>query len=111
MTANEHVNWAPYWHPDGTRLVYASSEVGHSNYEIFSVEMGKVEDKDGEIDSPRRVRITQAQGADVLPVFDSTGRRMMWTSQRGAGRTSQLWIADLVSPAASSTTPATKKSP
>ena len=107
MTANEHVNWAPYWHPDGTRLVYASSEVGHSNYEIFSVEMGT----GSAIESPRRLRITQAQGADVLPVFDSTGRRMMWTSQRGAGRTSQLWIADLVSPAASSTTPSTKKSP
>lgn len=107
MTANEHVNWAPYWHPDGTRLVYASSEVGHSNYEIFSVEMTT----GSATDSPRRERITQAQGADVLPVFDSNGRRMMWTSQRGAGRTSQLWIANLVSPAASSITPAIKKSP
>jgi|GEM_PF-388394 len=92
LTANEYVNWAPYWHPDGSRLIYASSEVGHSNYEIFSV----ILPKDGSADSPRRERITQALGADVLPVFDDTGRRMMWTSQRGAGRSSQLWIADVV---------------
>jgi len=92
LTANEYVNWAPYWHPDGTRLIYASSEVGHSNYEIFSV----IVPQDGSADAPRRERITRAQGADVLPAFDATGRRMMWTSQRGAGRSSQLWIADVV---------------
>ncbi len=102
MTANEHVNWAPYWHPDGTRLVYASSEVGHSNYEIFSATVPH----DGTADAPRRERVTQAQGADVLPVFDATGRRMMWTSQRGAGRTSQLWIADVVSSPAPQSVPA-----
>lgn len=92
LTANEHVNWAPYWHPTGRSIVYASSEVGHSNYEIFSVDAQPVEK--GAV--PARARITLADGADVLPVFDTTGRKMMWTSQRGAGRSSQLWIADVV---------------
>lgn len=94
LTANEYVNWAPYWHPNGKKLVYASSEVGHSNYEIFSVVLPTT----GMTEVPRRERVTQAEGADVLPVFDTTGRRMMWTSQRGAGRSSQLWIADVVAP-------------
>lgn len=91
LTANEHVNWAPYWHPNGQSMVYASSEVGHSNYEIFSVSLSG-----GANVKPVRTRITRAQGADVLPVFDAKGTRMMWTSQRGAGRSSQLWIADTV---------------
>lgn len=37
VTANAHVNWAPFWHPSGRFLVYASSEVSHRNYEVFAV--------------------------------------------------------------------------
>ena len=92
LTANEQVNWAPFWHPSGSHLIYASSEIGHTNYEIFSVTVPTGESAE----APIRARITQADGADVLPVFDSTGHKMMWTSQRGAGRSSQLWIADVV---------------
>lgn len=92
LTDNAHVNWAPYWHPTGLRLVYASSEVGHTNYEIFSVEAPT----SGGGAPPTRTRVTQADGADVLPVFNANGSKMMWTSQRGAGRSSQLWIADVV---------------
>ena len=92
LTANEHVNWAPYWSPDDEVLIYASSEVGHDNYEIFEVSTAASDA------TPVRARITHAPGADVLPVFDPSGRRMMWTSQRGPGKSSQLWIADLVTP-------------
>jgi hypothetical protein len=35
LTANEHVNWCPYYHPDGRHFVYGSSEMGHSNYEVM----------------------------------------------------------------------------
>jgi hypothetical protein len=35
LTDNDHVNWCPFWHPDGRHLLYATSEVGHHNYEIF----------------------------------------------------------------------------
>ena len=89
LTDNAHVNWAPFWHPSGSMIVYASSEVGHSNYEIFAVTTEAA-------NPPRRMRVTHAQGADVLPAFDTAGRRLMWTSQRGEGRSSQLWIADFV---------------
>ena len=101
LTANKHVNWAPYWHPSGQSIVYASSEVGHSNYEIFSVDAQPI--AQGEV--PARGRVTHAEGADVLPAFNSTGSKMMWTSQRGAGRSSQLWIADVVAPVVTTPTP------
>ena len=41
-------------------------------------------------------RLTHAEGADVLPVFNSDGSVMMWTSQRDPSGTSQLWVADFV---------------
>lgn len=85
LTDNSHVNWCPFWHPSGTYLVYATSELGHENYEIFAVSVGE--------ETPRRRRITQSPGFDGLPAFDAAGRWMMWTSKRDG--TSQLWIAPL----------------
>ena len=99
VTDNAHVNWAPFWHPDGTHLLYATSEMGHRNYEVFIVDA-----TDGTGDTPpatrygtARRRITDRPGADVLPVFDSTGTLMMWTSQMGGDGSSQLWVAPFIS--------------
>ena len=95
LTDNVHVNWAPYWHPDGRHLVYATSEMGHENYEVFCV------DADGGNPTKygtRRRRITHAAKFDGLPVFNRDGSRMMWTSQRGADGSSQVWLADFVLP-------------
>lgn len=98
LTSNEHVNWAPYWHPDGDLLVYATSQVGHRNYEVFAI---WADDSKG----TEPVRITQASGADVLPVFSPDGKYLMWTAQRGElaedeqRPSSQLWIAEVDSEA------------
>jgi hypothetical protein len=103
VTDNEQVNWAPFWSPDGSYLIYATSEVSHRNYEVFSIEtpIGKASGKKpGEL---AKRRITSADGSDGLPVFSADGARMMWTSQRGAifagdeRPTSQVWVADVVS--------------
>ncbi len=99
ITDNGHVNWAPFWHPDGRFLVYATSEVGHHNYEIFLLDAdpGDLEGSNGTIKyGTRRRRITHAANADVLPAFSADGSVMIWTSQRGADGESQLWVADFV---------------
>jgi len=92
ITNNPHVNWAPYWHPSGRYLVYATSEVSHTNYEVFAI--GFDESSPTSKQSPTRV--TYADGFDGLPVFNNAGTHMMWTAQRGPDRTSQLWIARTV---------------
>jgi len=102
LTANNDVNWCPFWHPEGTHLVYATSAISHRNYEIFLID---AHSDDSATPPQRRYgtnprRVTNADGADVLPAFDATGRLMMWTSQRASDRTSQLWIADFVMPLA-----------
>ncbi|MBS0195252.1 MAG: PD40 domain-containing protein [Planctomycetes bacterium] len=111
LTDNKSVNWAPYWHPSGAYIVYGTSQVSHANYEIFAVRLDeaamasakaaakKANTSHADIPNLLYTRITNATGADVLPVFTKGGDTMMWTSQRGpkvAGEekpSSQLWIA------------------
>jgi dipeptidyl aminopeptidase/acylaminoacyl peptidase len=115
LTHNEHVNWGPFWHPSGTFLVYATSEVSHRNYEVFAIEsdskkleaLSSTDAAQAEasgapsvvVPDARTRRVTFADGADVLPVFSPDGEYMMWTSQRGPKLeseekpSSQLWIA------------------
>ena len=101
LTSNQHVNWAPYWHPSGRYLVYTTSEVSHRNYEVFAIDApyyGKAQPRI----MPRKRRLTFAEGFDGMPVFSTDGGLMMWTSQRGgvdAGQerpSSQVWIAEVV---------------
>jgi Tol biopolymer transport system component len=46
----------------------------------------------------KKVRITYAPGADVLPVFSPDGTKLMWTSTRGGGQPAQLYMADFIPP-------------
>ncbi len=96
ITANEHVNWAPYFHPTGRFIVYTSSEVGHANYEVYALEFNP----DKPMEDLWKYRITQAEGFDGLPVFSRDGKTMIWCAQRGPlaegeGRpSSQIWVAE-----------------
>lgn len=94
LTDNEHVNWCPFYTPDGKYLLYATSEVSHGNYEIYAI------DAKGTYDPQytARLRITQSRGFDGLPAFTQDGQWMIWTAQRGAAPegekpSSQLWAA------------------
>lgn len=98
LTDNLHVNWAPYWHPNGRYLIYTTSELGHDNYEVFVIDADDGRQSGTTKYGTRRRRVTYAKRFDGLPVFDSTGARMMWTSQRGADGSSQVWLADFVMP-------------
>lgn len=85
----EHLNWAPYWHPDGKHLIYGSSAHGHQNYELYLM-------RD---DGSRKMRITYGEGADVLPVFSPDGKYLMWSSKRAGDGTTQIFIAKFLPPA------------
>lgn len=94
LTDNEHVNWCPFFTPDGKYLLYATSEVSHGNYEIYAIDATGTYDPE----YTARLRITQARGFDGLPAFTSNGEWMIWTAQRGSAPegekpSSQLWTA------------------
>lgn len=96
LTDEEAVNWAPFWHPDGRHLVYTTSILGHDNYEVYLLDADAGGEGRPTRYGTRRRRITHAARFDGLPVFDATGERMMWTSQRGPDGSSQVWLADFV---------------
>jgi TolB protein len=99
LTDNLGVNWAPYWHPTKPYIIWTGAD--HSdpqarpNYDLWLM---KYEMKDGKIAPGPITRITDNPAADVLPVFSPDGKQLMWTSNRTADHSSQLYIADLKLP-------------
>lgn len=99
LTDNVGVNWAPYWHPTESYIIWTGAD--HSqpgvrpNYDLWLM---KYEVRGDEFLPGAVTRITDHPSADVLPVFSPDGRRLMWTSNRTAGGESQLFIADFTLP-------------
>ena len=50
------------------------------------------------VETGKKVRITYAPGADVLPVFSPDSKRLMWTSTRDGRQPAQLYLADFTPP-------------
>lgn len=100
LTDNNGVNWAPYWHPTAPYIIWTGAD--HSdptkrpNYDLWLLQYDINDDELRGVGEP--IRVTDHASADVLPVFSPDGKRLMWTSGRGADGTSQLWIADFSLP-------------
>ena len=78
------MSWAPYIHPSGEYIIFASNKLGFENFELFIV------DVDGK---KQPVRVTYTDGFDGLPVPSPDGRQLAWTSNRGGGREGQIYLA------------------
>jgi Tol biopolymer transport system component len=84
--------WAPYWYKDSKHIVYTAAD--HSNplvrpnYDLYWMN----------VDTGKKVRLTFAPGADVLPVFSPDGTKLMWTSTRDGRQPAQLYMADFTPP-------------
>ena len=79
------MSWAPYYHPSGDYIIFANNAQGHSNFELYMV------DVEGRVDP---VRVTDTPGFDGLPVFTPDGNRLAWTSSRTGNRKAQIFMAD-----------------
>jgi Tol biopolymer transport system component len=78
------MSWAPYFHPSGAYLIFATNLHGFGNFELYLVDAaGKA--------AP--VRVTETDGFDGLPVFSPDGGTLAWTSDRAAGKRSQIFFA------------------
>jgi Tol biopolymer transport system component len=78
------MSWAPYIHPSGEYIIFASNKLGFENFELFIVDI------DGR---KQPVRVTYTDGFDGLPVPSPDGRQLAWTSNRGGGREGQIYLA------------------
>ena len=83
-------NFAPYFHPDGRRIIFASNyETPHSgNFDLYMVN----------IDGSGLEKLTTSPDFDGFPMFSPDGRKLVWASNRNykiEGETN-LFIADWV---------------
>jgi len=83
-------NFAPYWHPDGERIIFSSNHQDPSgrDFDIYSIKL----------DGTGLIRITYAEGFDGFPVFSPDGRYLVFASNRNNGGTSDtnVFIAEWV---------------
>jgi TolB protein len=95
LTDNTGVNWAPYWHPTLPYLIWTAADYSDPKAKPnFDLWLMKYSVKDDHVVAGPLTRITDHPAADVLPVFSSDGKRLMWTSNRTDDHSSQLFIAD-----------------
>ena len=83
-------NFAPYWHPDGDRILFSSNHEDPSgrDFEIYMINL----------DGTGLERITNSEGFDGFPVFSPDGRYLVFGSNRNNQGTSDtnVFIAEWV---------------
>jgi Tol biopolymer transport system component len=85
LTNDGKVSWAPYYHPTGDYFIYAISEGGRGQFDLY------IKDSNGK---SAAVRVTHFDGFDGLPVFSPDGKKLAWSSNRTSNKKSQIFIAD-----------------
>jgi len=90
VTSNGAANFAPYWHPDGRRIIFGSNlhDPAGRNFDLYLIHE----------DGAGLERITFHPEFDGFPMFSHDGRRLVWASnrnQRQRGDTN-IFLADWV---------------
>lgn len=91
VTHNGAANFAPYWLPDGKRIIFASNVGDPKNPRDFDLYIVNE-------DSSGLERVTYDPDFDSFPMFSSDGRRLVWASNRHgtAPHETNIFIADWV---------------
>ena len=79
------MSWAPYMHPSGRYIIFASNKLGFENFELYMVDTAGTKEP---------VRVTYSDGFDGLPVPSPDGKLLAWTSSRSGGSAGQLFLAN-----------------
>ena len=83
-------NFAPYFHPDGRRIIFASNQPDprSRNFDLYMVNL----------DGTGLERVTTSPEFDGFPMFSPDGRRLVFASNRNAAQPGEtnIFIADWV---------------
>ena len=83
-------NWAPYFHPSGKKVVFASNHHQESGrvFNIFSIDL----------DGKNLQQITYDNTFDAFPMFSHDGKQLVFSSNRfnGGTRSTNVFIGDWV---------------
>ena len=91
VTHNGAANFAPYWLPDGKRIIFASNQADPKSGRDFDLYLIN-EDGTGQ------ERVTYHPDFDSFPMFSSDGKRLVWASNRNGKmpHETNLFLADWV---------------
>ncbi|HUF63593.1 MAG TPA: M28 family peptidase [Verrucomicrobiales bacterium] len=84
VTTLNALSWAPFFHPSGDYLIFATNLHGFDNFELYLVDVLGRRDP---------LRVTHTPGFDGLPAFSPDGKQLTWTSNRTSDTTSQIYLA------------------
>ncbi len=87
-------NWAPFFHPDGERIVFTTNHhtlaAGGREFDVFMIN----------VDGTGLERITHSGTFDAFPMFSFDGTKLVFSSNRNASRTetrdTNIFVADWV---------------
>ncbi len=88
VTHNGAANFCPYFHPDGTRIIFASNlnDPKGRNFDLFLIH----------VDGTGQEQITFHDTFDGFPMFSPDGTKLVFASNRNAGKPGEtnVFIAD-----------------
>lgn len=89
VTHNGAANFAPYFFPDGKRIIFASNLADPKNGRDFDLYLINIDGKGLE-------RVTFYPDFDSFPMFSSDGKKLVWASNRNgtAPHETNIFIAD-----------------
>jgi Tol biopolymer transport system component len=100
VTRNGQANFAPFWHPDNRRIIFASNhhDPDGMNFDLFLVdtETGRMERVT--TFSRRREGARRSDDFDGFPMFTRDGKRLVWCSNRQNAKPNEtnVFVADWV---------------
>ena len=98
VTKNGAANFAPYFHPNGRQIIFASNVNNPNprspNFDLFLVNR----------DGTGLQQVTFDEGFDGFPMFTQDGKRLIWASNRNAKHEgdTNIFIADWIETPSSS---------
>lgn len=83
-------NWAPYFHPDGQRILFSSNHHTQRGFpfNIFMIDLNGKNLK----------QVTHDKSFDAFPMFSPDGKKLVFASNRnnGGGRDTNLFVTDWI---------------
>jgi TolB protein len=90
ITSLGKANWAPFFHPSGQKLIFASNHMTERGYpfNLFMINL----------DGTGLTRITHDGTFDAFPVFSNDGKYLVFSSNRNNGgtRDTNLFVAEWI---------------
>lgn len=92
LTSNGAANFAPYFHPNGRQIIFATNvnakNPGIPNFDLFLINR----------EGTGLEQVTFDESFDAFPMFTNDGKKLVWASNRGAATegNTNVFIADWV---------------